>query len=84
MTLSYGCRTKNLRLHRTHQNLLYWNNIILYSLGIDYSSYSYSLGIEYSSYSISKLLQVFASENVFRAQVLGSIPEQLEEVYQTR
>ena len=44
----------------------------------------YSLGIEYSSYSISKLLQVFASENVFRAQVLGSIPEQLEEVYQTR
>jgi hypothetical protein len=47
-------------------------------------SQSYSLGIEYSSYSISKLLQVFASENVFRAQVLGSIPEQLEEVYQTR
>jgi hypothetical protein len=45
---------------------------------------SYSLGIEYSSYSISKLLQVFARDRVFRAQVLGNIPEQLEEVYQRK
>jgi hypothetical protein len=44
----------------------------------------YSLGIDYSSYSISKLLQVFASDRLFREQVLGSIPEQLEEVYQRK
>ena len=44
------------------------NNLFLYSLGIDYSSYS-----------VPRLYHIFASENVFRAQVIGTFREQLEE-----
>ena len=39
----------------------------------------YSLGIDYSSYSVPRLYNIFASDRVFRAQVLGTFREQLEE-----
>ena len=39
----------------------------------------YSLGIDYSSYSVPRLYKIFASDRVFRAQVLGTFREQLEE-----
>jgi hypothetical protein len=39
----------------------------------------YSLGIDYSSYSVPRLYNIFASDRVFRAQIIGTFREQLEE-----
>ena len=39
----------------------------------------YSLGIDYSSYSEPRLYNIFASDRVFRTQVLGTFREPLEE-----
>ena len=57
---------------------------VLFCLRLRLKCLLYSLGIDYSSYSVPRLYKIFASENVFRAQVLGTFREQLEEGSNTR
>ena len=55
------------------------HTIQIMKLSLSDNDILYSLGIDYSSYSVPRLYNIFASDHVFRAQVLGTFREQLEE-----